>query len=104
MSEKVKLTGKEKSELWIEGIVTVILLLMLNFALLVLINQMIAHNPGLENAIWGVKTNLTFGSRGFHLWSWSNLFLALMAIASAISANANASRHCGATFYCRWSS
>lgn len=51
MSEKVKLTGKEKSELWIEGIVTVILLLMLNFALLVLINQMIAHNPGLENAI-----------------------------------------------------
>ena len=27
MSEKVKLTGKEKSELWIEGIVTVILLL-----------------------------------------------------------------------------
>lgn len=43
MSEKVKLTGKEKSELWIEGIVTVILLLMLNFALLVLINQMIAH-------------------------------------------------------------
>ena len=65
MSEKVKLTGKEKSELWIEGIVTVILLLMLNFALLVLINQMIAHNPGLENAIWGVKTNLTFGRGGF---------------------------------------
>ena len=84
MSEKVKLTGKEKSELWIEGIVTVILLLMLNFALLVLINQMIAHNPGLENAIWGVKTNLTFGRGGFHLWSWSNLFLTLMGIADVI--------------------
>ena len=65
MSEKVKLTAKEKSELWIEGIVTVILLLMLNFALLVLINQMIAHNPGLENAIWGVKNEFDFWPRRF---------------------------------------
>ncbi len=43
--EKVHLTGKEKSELWGEGLITVILLLMLNLAVVVLGKQMIASDP-----------------------------------------------------------
>ncbi|MFD1429284.1 MULTISPECIES: sensor histidine kinase [Lacticaseibacillus] len=83
MGEKVRLTGKEKSELWIEGVVTVILLLMLNFAVLVLLKQVIAMNQNLQNSIWGIKNVLTFGD-GEHIWSWRYLFIWLMLLADAI--------------------
>jgi len=81
--EKVHLTAKEKSELLVEGIVTVILLLMLNLAVVVILMQMIQGNQALENAIWGVKSGVTFGSAGIHVWSWRNLFIALMGVADA---------------------
>lgn len=81
--EKVHLTGKEKSELWIEGIVTVVLLLMLNLAVVVLLKQMVNSSQNLTNSIWGIKTVLTFGDN-HHLWSWRNLFILLMMIADAI--------------------
>ncbi|MGN1292005.1 MAG: two-component sensor histidine kinase, partial [Levilactobacillus brevis] len=47
----MKLTGREKSELFFEGVVTVILLLLLNLSIVVLINSTIAHNPGLQSGI-----------------------------------------------------
>lgn len=81
--KKVILTGKEKSELLVEGIVTVILLLMLNFAVVMMIRQMIAGNPSLESAIWGVKNGVVLGN-AYHLWSWQNLFIAVMGIGDAI--------------------
>lgn len=83
MGDKVRLTAKEKSELWIEGIVTVILLLMLNLAVVVLLQNIIAANPSIQNSIWGIKNLLVF-SGGVHLWSWRNLFLVVMLIVDAI--------------------
>ncbi|MFT8388807.1 MAG: two-component sensor histidine kinase, partial [Lentilactobacillus hilgardii] len=44
----MKLTGREKTELFLECIVTVILLLMLNLSIIILINQSIHTNPGLR--------------------------------------------------------
>ncbi|KRM55651.1 sensor histidine kinase [Lacticaseibacillus sharpeae] len=81
-SEKIHLTTKEKSELWVEGLVTVILLLLLNFALIVMIDQMIVSDRQWASAIWTIKTTITFG--GNHLWSWQNLFIIVMAVADVI--------------------
>ncbi|WP_262315830.1 sensor histidine kinase [Lacticaseibacillus parakribbianus] len=80
MGEKVHLTGKEKSELWFEGLVTLVLLLMLNFAIFVLLKQMIAANQNLQDSIWSVKQVLTFGANRAHLWSWRNVFGIAMAL------------------------
>lgn len=82
--EKIHLTGREKSELWIEGVVTVILLLLLNLALVVMINQMIAASREWQNTIWTIKSTITFGPNGAHLWSWQYLFIGLMALADVI--------------------
>lgn len=78
MGEKVRLTGKEKSELWFEGVVTVVLLLMLNYAVFVLLKELIASSQQLQDSIWSVKNVLTFGQDRRHLWSWRNVFMIFM--------------------------
>ena len=81
--EKVKLTTREKSELVGEGVVTVILLLLLNLSVVILINLAVLNNPRLENGIFFLKKNITFGG-GYHLWSWQRLFVIFMLIGDAI--------------------
>lgn len=76
----MKLTGREKSELFFEGIVTVILLLLLNLSVLVIITQAIQLNPGLRDGIFIIKQSIVIGPDHFQLWSWENLFIGLMAI------------------------
>ncbi|WP_057771063.1 sensor histidine kinase [Lactobacillus selangorensis] len=80
----MKLTRREKSELFIEGIVTVILLLLLNLSIVVIINQVISTNQQLNDGIWQIKQGLAFGPSDIHLWSWQNVFILLMIIADAI--------------------
>lgn len=80
----MKLTTREKSALFMEGVVTVILLLMLNLALLVLIIQAIETNPGLRDGIFIIKRSVMFGPNNFQLWSWENIFIGLMLIADAL--------------------
>lgn len=80
----MKLTTREKSALFMEGVVTVILLLMLNLALLVLIVQAIESNPGLRDGIFIIKRSVVFGPYNYQLWSWENLFVGLMMIGDAL--------------------
>ena len=80
----MKLTTREKSALFMEGVVTVILLLMLNLALLVLIVQAIESNPGLRDGIFIIKRSVVLGPNHFQLWSWENLFIGLMLVADAM--------------------
>lgn len=82
--EKVRLTGKEKSELWFEGLFTVVLLLLLNLAIGVLLKQIVANNMHLQDSIWSVKNVLTFGEQNVHFWSWRNLFIGVMAVIDVI--------------------
>lgn len=84
MGEKVRLTGKEKSELWFEGVVTVVLLLMLNFALFVLLKELVDLSQQLQDSIWSVKNVLTFGQDKQHLWSWRSVFMVAMAVLDVI--------------------
>ncbi|MGP4117405.1 sensor histidine kinase [Levilactobacillus zymae] len=80
----MKLTTREKSALFMEGVVTVILLLMLNLALLVLIVQAIESNPGLRDGIFIIKRSVVLGPHHYQLWSWENLFIGLMMVGDAL--------------------
>lgn len=77
--KKVKLTAAEKSELIFEGVVTVILLLLINMSLIVLINLLISSNPDLSNIIWIAKNTLVIMD-GMHLYSWQNVFMIFMGL------------------------
>ena len=81
--QKVILTTKEKSELFGEGVITVILLLLLNLSIIILINLAVLNDPRLENGIFFLKKTITFAN-GVHLWSWQRLFISFMLIGDAI--------------------
>ncbi|MGM0122687.1 sensor histidine kinase [Enterococcus sp. AZ194] len=53
--KRITLTSKEISELLAEGIITIVLLLLLNVAILVVLDSVVRNSPSLENAIWGTK-------------------------------------------------
>ena len=81
--QKVILTTKEKSELFGEGVITVILLLLLNLSIIILINLAVLNDPRLENGIFFLKKTITFAN-GMHLWSWQRLFISFMLGGDAI--------------------
>ena len=81
--QKVILTTKEKSELFGEGVITVILLLLLKLSIIILINLAVLNDPRLENGIFFLKKTITFAN-GVHLWSWQRLFISFMLVGDAI--------------------
>lgn len=81
--QKVILTTKEKSELFGEGVITVILLLLLNISIIILLNLAVLNDPRLENGIFFLKKTITFAN-GMHLWSWQRLFVGVMLVGDAI--------------------
>lgn len=81
--QKVILTTKEKSELFGEGVITVILLLLLNLSIIILINLAVLNDPRLENGIFFLKKTITFAN-GMHLWSWQRLFISFMLVGDAV--------------------
>lgn len=82
--KKVQLTAKEKSELFAEGIITVILLLLLNLSIMVLLQQAIVNNPQLRGGVWMIKNAIAIGPNGWHIRSWQNWFVILMGIADVL--------------------
>ncbi|PWF99739.1 sensor histidine kinase [Levilactobacillus bambusae] len=80
----MKLTTREKTALLFEGIVTIVLLLLLNLALLVLLLQSVQSNPGLRDGIFIIKRSIVIGPMHYQLWSWENVFITIMAIVDVI--------------------
>ncbi|KRM92094.1 sensor histidine kinase [Liquorilactobacillus cacaonum] len=76
----MKLTAREKSELFGEGIVTIILLLLLNLSIYVLLDQWVESNQELANGIFQIKMSLAFGPNHIQFWSWGWVFLTAMLI------------------------
>ncbi|MFD1318560.1 sensor histidine kinase [Loigolactobacillus zhaoyuanensis] len=79
----MKLTGREKSALFVEGVVTVILLLLLNLSVIVILNQSIQNNQALNDGIFQIKNAVAIGPNGFHLMSWQNVFTFAMLLFDA---------------------
>lgn len=81
---KFHITGREKSELLGEGILTIILLILLNMSLYVILNQLLVSNPDLASGIFLIKTSLDFKYAHIQLWSWGWIFVILMAVVDVI--------------------
>lgn len=77
-SETIILTSKEKSELWIETILTFFILSLLNIAILVILKHMVMTNPTMENLIFGIK-NVFWNNFNFTIvYSWRNIFIIIL--------------------------
>lgn len=76
----MKLSAREKSSLIFEGIITVVLLFLLNVAVVVLAEEAIRSNPGLENGIFIIKQSLTIGPFETRIWSYQRWLVGLMLI------------------------
>ncbi|MCZ0788304.1 HAMP domain-containing sensor histidine kinase [Lactobacillus delbrueckii subsp. allosunkii] len=80
---RVKLTAAEKSELFAEGVVTVIIMLLLNMSVIILYHLAVLQDKSLVNGIYFLKKNMTIGP-GYHIWSWERIGIILMGIADVI--------------------
>src|SRR3712207_2625072 len=81
---KFRLTGREKSELLGEGILTFVLLVLLNMSLYVIVNQLIRLNPGIATGFLQIKMSMYLGQRYIRMWRWGWIFIAIMAIIDII--------------------
>ena len=82
--QRVKLTAAEKSELFAEGVVTIIIMLLLNLSVIILYHLAILQDKSLVNGIYFLKKTMTIGPGGFHLWSWERIGVFLMGIADVV--------------------
>lgn len=79
----MKLTTREKSALIMEAFVTIVILLLVNLSVIVILNDMIQTNPGLQDGIFIIKRSMVIGPYHYQLWSWENIFIGLMIAADA---------------------
>lgn len=79
----MKLTGREKSSLIFEGVVTVILLILLNMAIIMIIQDMIQDNPGVNNGIFMIKQSLRLGPLHTQIWSYQRILIAIFVVIDA---------------------
>lgn len=75
--KRITLTSKEISELLAEGIVTVILLLLLNISIMVLLSQIIQYNALLQGVIFETKKTFATELNSDLFWSWSKFIVPL---------------------------
>ncbi|GFZ26393.1 sensor histidine kinase [Lactobacillus corticis] len=80
--QRVKLTAAEKSELFAEGVVTIVLLLLLNLSIIILFHLAILQDKNLVNGLIFIKESLMF--TGSHTWSWQRILMIAMMIADLL--------------------
>ena len=78
--KRITLTSKEVSEVIAEGIVTVILLLLLNVAIMVLFTQMLQNSPDLTDAIYRSKDIFANNFDSDIFWSGRNFVIPFFII------------------------
>ena len=76
----LKLTGREKSALFFEGVVTVALLILINVAVIGIIQGVIQSNPGLASGIFIIKQSLWFGPYHTQIWSYQRIVIGLLML------------------------
>lgn len=76
----MKLTTREKWSLGLEAIVTVVLLILINVALIVIIQDMIQDNPGVASGIFIIKKSLKIGPFHAQIWSYQRIVIGLFFI------------------------
>ncbi|CAI3445804.1 HAMP domain-containing histidine kinase [Enterococcus cecorum] len=83
-NKKIVLTSKEISELFAEGIITVILLLLLNVSLLVILSAIIKSSPNLQDAIFETKFIFSQNLDNNLFWSGRNFLIPIFLVIDAL--------------------
>lgn len=83
-NKKIALTSKEISELFAEGVITVILLLLLNVSLLVILSMIIKNSPNLQDAIFETKFIFSQNLDNDLFWSGRNFLIPILLIIDAL--------------------
>lgn len=81
---RIPLTTKEVSELLIEGFVTVILLLLINVALLMIVDQFIKNSQTLSNTIFTIKEIINDQWKSNFFWSSKKFLIGIFVIIDCI--------------------
>ncbi|WP_251546102.1 sensor histidine kinase [Limosilactobacillus caecicola] len=76
----MKLTAREKGSLIFEGIITVILLILINLALIVILQGVVQGNPGVANGIFIIKKSLKIGPLQAQIWSYQRLVIGIFIV------------------------
>lgn len=76
----MKLTGREKSSLIFEGVITVILLILLNMAVLTIIQDVVQSNPGVTSGIFMIKQSLKIGPMQAQIWSYQRVLIIFLVL------------------------
>lgn len=82
--KRIILTSKEKGELFMEGCLTFILLLLLDVAVLVILKQFIYQHPPLEGMIFGIKTVVWQTYNYDFFYSWRGVFVIVLCLIDII--------------------
>ncbi|WED57743.1 sensor histidine kinase [Fructilactobacillus sanfranciscensis] len=85
-TESFKLKRNERQELWIEGILTMSLLLLVDFAIGNIIVNFIRHNQGVTDGIFIIKQSVTFGPFRQPILSLEGLFWFIMLLINGLIA------------------
>ncbi|WP_103468213.1 sensor histidine kinase [Fructilactobacillus sanfranciscensis] len=83
-TESFKLKRNERQELWIEGILTMSLLILADFAIGNIIVNFIRHNQGVTDGIFIIKQSVTFGPFRQPILNWEGLFWFIMLIINGL--------------------
>lgn len=78
--KRITLTSKEISELLAEGIVTIILLLLLNVSIMVLVGQILDYNKILEGIVFETKKTFATELNSDLFWSWSKFIVPIFLV------------------------
>ncbi|MCF1684396.1 HAMP domain-containing histidine kinase [Tetragenococcus halophilus] len=81
---KVILTSKEISELFVEAIVTIILLIIVNIAILVMLSSIISNTPALNEAVFESRTSFVRNLNTDIFLSGKNLLIPVLLILDII--------------------
>ena len=77
---KLKMTSKEKRELLLEILFTLVLLLAADFAIYILLNEWTRHIPGITSGIFDIKMSLTLGPNTVKFGNWGLLFVFIATV------------------------
>ena len=83
--KRITLTSKEISELFAEAIVTIVLLILLNIAIIVIFSSIVNYFPSLNDAIFETRNSFVRNFDSTIFLSGKNLVVPLFIILSLLS-------------------
>lgn len=80
----MKLTTREKTSLFFEAVITIILLAMLDLAVITILQDVVRSNPGVAVGIYIIKKSLVFSPTHIRIWSYQGWVIGVLVVLDLI--------------------